>query len=136
MSPRRIRLALLALIALDVVLAGVAFFLPNVWFAIFHGTEYVDPQGLLRRCAANWAAFALFQAVAYAKWEKNSAWLAIVAGLRLSDIFTDWAYLAFAQNLTWFGWLALALAPPTNLFAGWKFLKWHDARRANDKRAR
>lgn len=103
------------LIILDVILATVGFFLPEIWFYIFHGAPYIDPQGLLPRCAADWTAFALIQTLAFFRWKKHPVWLAMVAGVRLSDIFTDLAYLYFCNDITWFGKIALAGAGPGNL---------------------
>ncbi|HAZ13025.1 MAG: hypothetical protein A2X86_09555 [Bdellovibrionales bacterium GWA2_49_15] len=110
---------LIFLIALDVVIAMIALFFPDFWCEIFHGTDYLETYGLLRRTAAIWVAFALFQAIALVKWKQNYLWLVIVAGLRLSEVFSDWAYLAFSDSVTWFAWAALLLSPPSNLFFGW-----------------
>jgi len=118
---------LAALAALDVTLATWALASPRLWFAAFHGVPYVDPEGLLPRMAANWAAFALFQLVALARWRKNAAWLAVAAGLRLSDIFTDWTYLAACHDVTWFGRAALLAASPLNVLAGFRLLRAHAA---------
>jgi hypothetical protein len=125
--PSYIGVILFTLCLLDLSLTAVAFFFPSCWFEVFHGSAHVDPQGLLmlRRCGANWAAFALFQFVALFKWRKQPVWLAVVAGMRLGDILTDWTYLAFAQNLTWPGWLMLGIASPGNLVIGLRLLKWH-----------
>jgi hypothetical protein len=118
----RIYGVLSALIALDLVIAGVAFFAPQLWFKIFHGVDYVDPQGFLRRCAANWLAFALIQIIALAKWEQKPYWLAVVAGVRFSDIFTDWTYVFFCANITTFGKISLLIMSPLNVVLGLYFL--------------
>ncbi|MBI3288954.1 MAG: hypothetical protein HYZ74_05500 [Elusimicrobia bacterium] len=123
---RRIQRTLAGLVALDVVLTLWALLAPQLWFRIFHGAPYADPEGFLRRCGANWAAFALFQAVALARWRKNPTWLAVVAGIRLSDIFTDWTYLAFCAHITPFGYAALAAVSPLNMFLGWWLLRAHE----------
>ncbi|MEZ0227418.1 MAG: hypothetical protein ACAI25_02255 [Planctomycetota bacterium] len=109
----------------DVTLVACAGFAPGLWFSIFHGVPYVDPQGFLRRCAANWAAFALLQGIAFVRWKQSPRWLAIVAGVRLSDVFTDWTYLAFSQDLTWFGRVGLALSSPMNVICGLLLLRLH-----------
>ncbi|MBI2519723.1 MAG: hypothetical protein HYV97_04880 [Bdellovibrio sp.] len=114
---------LFSLIALDVVLAIAAFFFPDFWCEIFHGTDYLETYGLLRRTAAIWLAFALFQTIALFKWRQNYLWLVIVAGLRLSEVFSDWAYLAFSDTATWFAWGTLLLSPPSNIFFGWYLFK-------------
>lgn len=122
---RRASTLLAGLFVFDVTLVTLAGFFPGVWFAVFHGVPYVDPQGFLRRCAANWAAFALLQGIAFARWTRSPRWLAIVAGVRLSDIFTDWTYLAFSQDLTWFGRIGLALSSPMNVVCGFALLSLH-----------
>src|SRR5262249_7681168 len=114
-AERKIDLVLGALLALDVTLTVAAFGLPDLWFKLFHGVPYDDPEGFLRRCGANWAAFALFQAIALARWRREPSWLAVTAGLRLGDIFTDWTYLAFARDVTSFAKLSLAATSPANL---------------------
>jgi hypothetical protein len=119
----RISAVLAALVIFDVVLASWAFLAPDLWFRVFHGVPYHDPEGFLRRCGANWAAFALFQAVAFLRWRQAPYWVAVAAGIRLSDIFTDWTYLAFATHITAFGIVALALASPLNMLAGWWLLR-------------
>lgn len=113
-----IQAVLFSLFCLDIALAVTGFFFPDFWYAIFHGAPYVDPQGLLRRCAANWAAFALFQGLALLKWRERPYWLVLVAGVRFSDILTDWAYLWFCSDVTLFGGIGLFCASPTNLVAG------------------
>lgn len=119
----RIIALLLFLAALDVTLSIAALFFPDFWFAVFHGVDYVDPQGFLRRCGANWTAFALFQIIALFKWRKKPYWLLIVAGIRLSDIFTDWTYLLFCNDITWFGRISLFVVPPCNLLFGWYLIR-------------
>ncbi|MBI4616794.1 MAG: hypothetical protein HY720_24490 [Planctomycetes bacterium] len=131
LSPSRakwIDAVLAGLVLFDASLAAWAFFLPDFWFRAFHGTAYDDPQGFLRRCAANWAAFALIQLAALLLWRKNPHGLAVAAGARLSDVFTDWTYLAFAQDITWFGRASLACASPANALLGWWLLRaWRQA---------
>jgi hypothetical protein len=50
---------LFSLVLLDLCLSTGGFFFPEFWFRLFHGVHYIDPEGLLRRSAASWAAFAL-----------------------------------------------------------------------------
>src|SRR2546423_577287 len=83
------------------------------------------PFGPVRGPGAIRAAFALIQGIALARWRASPRWLAIVAGVRLSDIFTDWTYFAFAHDLTWFGRVALALSAPMNVVAGVLLLRLH-----------
>jgi len=61
---KNIQILLISLVMLDITLACWGYFWPKGWFWLFHGVSYVDPQGLLQRSAGNWAAFALFQAIA------------------------------------------------------------------------
>ncbi len=111
----------------DVTLVIWAGVFPSLWFAAFHGVPYVDPQGFLRRCAANWAAFALLQGIAFVKWRESPRWLAVVAGVRLSDVFTDWTYLAFSHDLTPFAWFGLGVSSPMNVACGLALLRLHAA---------
>jgi hypothetical protein len=130
---RRTSALLLGLVAFDLALVTLAFGLPDLWFAIFHGVERVDPQGFLQRCGANWAAFALLQAIAWRRWRAEPHWLVLVAGVRLSDMFTDWTYLAFSRDMTWFGAAALLGSSPANLLIGLHLLRtW---RRVEDGKA-
>jgi hypothetical protein len=133
---RRIDCLLFALIAFDVFVAVVALFFPSLWYRVVHGVPYVDPQGLLRRCGANWGAFALIQIICFFRWRKAPYWLAVVAGVRLSDVFTDWTYLYFSSNLTTVGTVGLFLASPTELAIGvWLLWTYNriSASRANDE---
>ncbi|HEX8113557.1 MAG TPA: hypothetical protein VF516_37760 [Kofleriaceae bacterium] len=108
------------LVALDVVLATCALAFPQTWFAIMHGSVvYDDPAGLLYRTGAVWVAFTLLQAIALVRWRRAPYWLALVAGVRLTELFSDWATLAAAQHVTRFAWLALLTAPLSNLLFGW-----------------
>lgn len=120
---QRISFVLGGLVVFDVILTSWVFFAPDLWFEVFHGVPYNDPEGFLPRCGANWAAFALFQAVAFLRWRKATYWVAVVAGVRLSDIFTDWTYALFAHDMTPLGYLGLALASPMNMITGWWLLR-------------
>jgi hypothetical protein len=115
---RRVRLVLGSLIALDLVLTLWGFFLPRLWYSFFHGADYLDPEGLLRRCAANWLAFFVLQTIALFKWQKDRSWLAVVAGCRLGDALTDVTCLAFASHTTIFAWIAFPVAGIGNLICG------------------
>ena len=114
-----INILLIFLIILDVFLCILALLFPATWFKIFHDEPYTDPQGLLRRTGAVWAAFTLLQIIAYLKWEEQFYWLVLIAGVRLTELFSDWAYLYFAHNITWAGLLSLLISPPANLAMGW-----------------
>jgi hypothetical protein len=114
---------LIVLILLDVVYNVVIFSSPETWFRVIHGAPYVDPQALLRRTAAGWAAFALWQIVALLRWKKGRHWLMLVAGIRWTEVFTDVTYLYFCQNITPLGRWALLAAAPTNILSGWFFYR-------------
>jgi hypothetical protein len=123
MSEKRVHALLIFLVAFDVTLTVWAFGFPDLWFKVFHGVGYDDPQGFLRRCGANWAAFALCQAIAVFRWKKDRMWLAIVAGARLSDIFTDVTYVLVARDTTWFAKATLAPTSLANLLIGLQLIR-------------
>ncbi len=114
---------LIILIVLDLIYVGIIFPYPQLWHKMIHGTDYVDPAGLLRRTGAVWASFALFQIIALFKWRKQPHWLMLVAGIRFTEIFADWNYIYFAQSLTWAGKAGLAIAPLINFGSGLFFFK-------------
>jgi len=125
---RKFTYVLLAfLVVLDIVLSTTAICFPETWFKVFHAAPYVDPQGLLRRTGALWVAFTLLQFVALIRWEKEPWWLVLIAGVRLTELFSDWTYIYVAESLTPWGKLGLFIAPPGNLAFGlyltWVYLK-------------
>jgi hypothetical protein len=122
-SPRLINPLLLFLIALDAVLSVLAIGFPRTWFRLIHDQPYLDPQGLLRRTGAVWAAFTRLQALAYARWQAQPYWLVVAAGVRLTELFSDWTYLYVAEQVTWSGRVGLLMAPPANLVMGWFLIK-------------
>ena len=71
---KRVSRVLATLFAFDVVLTVWAFGFSRWWFWVFHGldTEGQDVHGFLRRCGANWAAFALFQLIALLRWRRDA----------------------------------------------------------------
>jgi hypothetical protein len=113
---RRLRILILiylwAALVEDTLLFLMAWFAPDLWFQVFHG---MAPGGLeiafLRRSAGQWAAFSLGQAITLWRWRKNPVWLAVEAGIRFSDLFTDLSYIVAVPSLTTLGW-ALLLPPP------------------------
>lgn len=129
-TERRIGGLLGFLFLFDVVLTLWAGFFPQLWMDAFHGVPYDDPQQLLRRCAANWAAFALFQGIAFRRWRREPEWLAVVAGVRLSDIFTDLTVSALARDTTLFAKLSLAPMSVINLLMGLWLLRAYRSRRS------
>jgi len=98
----------------DATIFALAWLAPELWFRWFH---HAQPAGLetalLRRAAGQWAAFAVVQAIALARWKARPAWLMVVAGLRASDLLTDLSYIAAVPSLTSLGWALLT--PPAFL---------------------
>jgi len=121
--PLRIDLLLLALVLLDIYLSAFTLFFPEAWFGAFHNAPYVDPQGLLRRTGAVWAAFTLFQFVALLRWRCQPYWLPLVAGIRLTEVFSDWVYVYFADSVTSYGLRNLLPAPLANALIAWYLIK-------------
>ena len=116
---RLIDILLIALIVFDLAVAVGAFLFPQLWYRILHDAEYVDPQGLLRRTGAIWAAFTVLQVLALPRWRTAPYWLALVCGIRLSEMFADWTYLAFADHVTPFGTAALIVTLPAHRLICW-----------------
>jgi hypothetical protein len=108
----------------DTLLFVFSWLAPDFWFRWFHATA---PAGLetafLRRSAGQWAAFALGQAIALKRWRKDPVWLAVTAGLRFSDLFTDVSYIAAVPSLTTAGWLLLSPPAVLNLVGVYIMLK-------------
>ena len=129
-STRSVPAILVSLVALDFVLTVWGFFFPSFWFSFFHGAAYVDPQGFLRRCAANWLGFLVLQVIALRRWRKDAMWLAVVAGCRLGDALTDVTCLAFASSTTPFAWIAFPIAGVGNVVVGVVLLRAYQAMRA------
>ena len=117
MVERRLRILILVYlwIALieDSLLFVTSWIAPDLWFRLFHHSIPTDfDVAFLRRSAGQWAAFALCQAITLWRWKKQPAWLAIEAGVRFSDLFTDLSYIIVtARSLTTLGW-SLFLPPP------------------------
>jgi hypothetical protein len=111
----------------DTALCVLSWWQPDLWFHLFH---HADPLGfdvaLLRRAGGQWAAFALVQAIALLRWRREPIWLVIVAGARVSDLFTDLSYIAAVPSLTPLGWVALVppaflnLAFAVTMMAAWR----------------
>ena len=62
------------------------------------------------RTGAVWASFTLFHLIALLKWHRQPYWLPLVAGVRLTEVFSDWVYLSMAESITWFGKVGLFIA--------------------------
>src|SRR5713226_430875 len=100
----------------DTVLFVTAWLAPDVWFRLLHaGVPAGLENALLRRSAGQWAAFALAQAITLWRWPKDPVWLAVAAGVRFSDLFTDVSYILAVPSLTKLGWVLLVPPPFLNL---------------------
>jgi hypothetical protein len=113
------------LVVLDLVLSVTCLLFPDTWFMTFHGVAYNsrDSMGLLKRTGAVWVAFTLLQLIAMFKWRREPWWLVLIAGVRLTELFSDWTYIYVAESVTTIGKVGLFIAPPGNLVLGW-FLIW------------
>ena len=109
---------LFALVLLDIGLFTMAIFFPERWSETFHGMPYVDPAGLLRRTGGLWVAFTILQAIALFRWQKQPYWLTLIAGVRFTELFSDWITIAVAERMTLMGTLGLLVSPPSNLIFG------------------
>ena len=117
---------LVYLVLFDLVLVTWVFTAPQLWFTVWHGVPGDDASGFLRRCGANWAAFLLFQSIALWRWRREPWWLLVVAGVRLSDIFTDLTVALVAKDLTWTGAVLLPAGSLMNVVLGiWLICAWH-----------
>jgi hypothetical protein len=116
---------LVLLVILDLVLSTTCLIWPDKWFMTFHGVHYdnLDVMGLLKRTGAVWVAFTLLQLIAVFKWEKAPWWLILIAGVRLTELFSDWTYMYVAKSMTTWGNIGLFISPPGNLVFG-LFLIW------------
>jgi len=131
---RWLRLAILAYLwgalAEDTIIFILAWVYPDLWFQLFHHSVAQGLEvALLRRSAGQWAAFALAQAIALALWRKQPVWLAVVAGIRFSDIFTDVSYILAAPSLTPLGWVLLSPPAALNLLGVVIMLKGYEQMR-------
>jgi hypothetical protein len=126
-SAKVVKYLLLGLAAWDVLLAYVAIARPEQWFRIFHGAPHLDPQALLQRTGAIWVAFALLQGIAAFRFTRATWWLPLVAGVRWTELFSDWTYVAMADSVTARGLVSLVLAPPINLVLGIYLMKVYRA---------
>ena len=100
----------------DTVIFVLAWLAPDLWFRLLHRSIPAGLEiALLQRSAGQWAAFALAQAITLWRWKTDPAWLAVAAGVRLSDIFTDVSYIIAVPSLTTLGWILLVPPPFLNL---------------------
>jgi len=100
----------------DTLLFLMAWFAPELWFTVFHHSAPVGLEvALLRRSAGQWLAFAVAQAITLRFWRTKPVWLAITAGVRFSDLFTDTSYILAVPSLSRLGWICLLPPPVLNL---------------------
>ena len=120
-----INILLVFLVILDLVLSTTCLVFPDKWYMTFHGVHYdnLDVEGLLKRTGALWVAFTLLQLIALIRWRKAPWWLVLIAGVRLTELFSDWTYMYVAHTMTTIGKMGLFIAPPGNLVFG-IFLVW------------
>ena len=80
---------------------------PHLWFHYFNGIAPLSlDNALLRRSGGQWLAFAVAQGITLWRWKKQPVWLAVEAGIRFSDLFTDMSYImASRPDLTTMGWV-------------------------------
>jgi hypothetical protein len=120
MIKRPLKIAILvylwAAVVEDTAIFLMSWLAPDLWFKVFH---HASPAGLeialLRRSGGQWAAFALAQAITLWRWRKQPVWLAVAAGVRFSDLFTDISYILAVPSLTTLGWVFLLPPPLLNL---------------------
>ena len=121
-----------AALAEDTVIFVLAWLAPEIWFRIFHaGVPAGLENALLRRSAGQWAAFALAQAITLWRWPKDPVWLAVSAGVRFSDLFTDVSYILAVPSLTPLGWVLLVPPPFLNLLGVVIMLRGYRQARTN-----
>ena len=116
----RLRIAILvylwAALAEDTLLFVLAWIAPDLWFRLPDATVPAGLEiALLHRSAGQWAAFASAQAIALRRWRRHPEWLAVTAGIRFSDLFTDISYILAVPTLTHLGWIVLLPPPLLNL---------------------
>lgn len=116
----------------DIVIFVLAWVTPDLWFRLFHESAPAGLEiALLRRAAGQWAAFALAQAITLWRWRSDPAWLAVAAGVRFSDLFTDVSYLLAAPSLTPLGSTVFTPLPFLNLVGVAIFLRGYRQVRAH-----
>lgn len=118
-----IYILLAVLVVWDIGLSVSTIFFPDFFFKVAHGAPYIDPQGLIKRTGAVWAAFVLLQTIAIFRWEKATWWLVLIAGVRMTELFSDWVYICVAESWTTIGRVTVFTQPPMNLAIG-LFLIW------------
>jgi hypothetical protein len=125
---RLVEPVLILAVLVDIVLPAAAFLAPHLWFSVLHGVaDQPDQHAFLWRCAAGWIAFAAVQIIALSRWKVDERWLAVVAGVRFSDVLTDWTYLA-SSHTTSLGTALLLVPGFLNLGMGALLLRAQDVK--------
>jgi hypothetical protein len=114
----QVNVFLVGFLLLDIFLSTIAIGFPERWSETMHGLPYDDPAGLLRRTGALWGAFTLLQAIALCRWQTQPYWLTLVAGVRFTELFSDWVTILAAKQMTILGTAGLLISPPANLLFG------------------
>jgi len=125
-TPSRQRLTsalLLVSVAGDLALAALAILWPDTWFRLAHGVPRVDPEHLLTRTGVVWTTFAIFHLVALLVWKTRPYWLAVVAGMPLSEIFADISWMFAADHMTTAGRVLYVLAGIANVLLATFFIR-------------
>ena len=126
MTPSRRRLTdilLLVSVVGDLVLAALAIFWPDTWFHLAHGAPRVDPEHILTRTGVVWTTFALFHLVALLVWKTRPYWLAVVAGMPLSEVFADISWMFAADHMTTVGRMLYVAAGVANVLLATFFIR-------------
>ncbi len=110
----------------DIVLGGLAVFLPRLYAKIFHpdldspAIDYIVRTGLL------WLFFAVVEL--RAGFGKPAArWFFLVGMLRLMDVPADLAYATLAEGARWWSRAMIYAAPVINAISG--IYLWRISRR-------
>jgi hypothetical protein len=74
-----------------------------------------------------WAAFVMLQVLALLRWQNQPYWLALIAGVRFTELFSDWVNIVAAKHVTLAGAIGLGISPPANLVFGLLLLATYKA---------
>jgi hypothetical protein len=105
MIDRRLRIAILIFLWVatveDILLVVLGLWRPSLWFSLLHGAAPIGLEdALVRRCAGQWLGFVVVQVITLWCWRRKPVWLAVAAGVRFSDVFTDLFYLLAVPSMT------------------------------------
>jgi hypothetical protein len=117
-DPYVVTTSLVVLSLVDFGLAGWVFFFPGSFLRFFYETEYEDSSGLLFRTGCFWFTFGVIQGFAVIFWTKTPAFLAIVAGVRFTELIADWVYVTGPNVFTPRGRFSYFLSVPYTVTFG------------------